>query len=495
MTLNPMTFTAMPERTLSVHVASSVWYQREHPLPDPIGLHDYKGADPKEIARLMARRASDDRLPRARTSLRWPKSFDATAYRMLSSVDTIDELAYRILIAPAAVGAARLSRSVVAHRIEHVDGVWRSAGVRSGWRERKTELEATFEADASLWLAITDVKSYYPSLKVETIVNALNSLRVSSAGVDAAIQVLWNFDALPGATRGVPIGPEASAVLGTIGLVSVDRRLATGKFVRLVDDVWCVAASEPEAIATVEMIREQLALHALADNPEKLKILDAEAALAELSDPDIDYVAGHGRDVSVTEALMLIDSGYSEKKLSRLRFGFGVLQKRRSPAGIGRIIAHMDLADADPHMVGRYVRWGVPLSSEADRDVFVQHVCTDTTEHGVGGRIRLAHALAGTTLSHTHSETLMEKALVMSSRKMQPLRVHALVAACRGENPHKRINKAVELAEVVDHLDLRRAVAAMTEKQDRTRRRASLTYLCRLDPELRPFVAPTLAKL
>jgi hypothetical protein len=354
MTLNPITFTAMPESLVAGHVAASIRYQRQHPLPDAIGLADFQRADPRSIASLIADRAGDDRLPRARTSLRWPKGFDAAAYRMLSSVDMIDELAYRILVASCAVGASRLPTSVVAHRIEHDRDVWRSAGVRAGWRERKTELETLFEADATLWLAVTDVKNYYASLSLDTLVSAMNSLCVSSAGVEAAVQLLSNFDELPGSVRGVPIGPEASAVLGTIGLVSVDRRLSHVRSVRLVDDVWCVAASDTEAAAIIEVVRGQLALHNLRDNPDKVRILDAEAALAELSDPDIDYVVGSGEEPSVADALDLIDSWIADMKLSRLRFGFGVLQRRGSTAGVQRILDHTNLADADPHMVGRY---------------------------------------------------------------------------------------------------------------------------------------------
>lgn len=486
----------LPEPRISANIRASHCYQREHVLPDPIGLRDLLNADPAKVAAAIVRRAEEGRLPCRRSTLRWPKGFDRSAYRMMSSMDTLDQLAYRMIAEPCAeLAEKRLAASVVAHRFETADGTWRSKGVRSGWMNRKQVLVELFERSPTLWLAVSDVKNYYPSLTPATISLNLQSMGADAWLVDLATGFLQEFEHLPGTVGGVPVGFEASSVFGTIGLMSIDRVFAHTMHFRLVDDLWSVADSEAEGHDHGRKFADALTLHGMAHNKEKSKVLNGADALGELSDPDIDYLVVDGGQASVADALRLIDSGISEHKIARLRFGLGALRRHQSRAAVHRFVDNVALLDIDPNATGSYLRVAAPGMSELEREVLVNHACGDSDDHALAGRIRVAHALAGTKLSASQGDRLMDSACTMNDRRLQPLRSHMIVAAGRGACAERRIDQAMQVAEGVDSLDLRRAVAHLHGRTSRRKQRSALTHLCRIDPEVRPFLEPVLARL
>lgn len=101
---------------MAAHMRASKRYQHDHALPDSIGLADIARADPARLLDAIVCRACEERLPRSRVTLRWPKGFDRSSYRLFTSLDTIDQLAYRLLVSPVAnCAASRLPPTVVAH--------------------------------------------------------------------------------------------------------------------------------------------------------------------------------------------------------------------------------------------------------------------------------------------------------------------------------------------------------------------------------------------
>ena len=73
-------------------------------LPDPLAAKDLVRADGKALAALIQRRECEERLPLRRALIRYPKNFDANAYRAVTSLDIVDQLAFRIAAGPCTAG-------------------------------------------------------------------------------------------------------------------------------------------------------------------------------------------------------------------------------------------------------------------------------------------------------------------------------------------------------------------------------------------------------
>ena len=191
---------------------------------------------------------------------------------------------------------------------------------------------------------------------------------------------------------------------------------------------------------------------------------------------------------SVEEAMDLICSGIAEHKLSRIRFGLGALKRHQSTLAVPMLLTDPTLIDADPKAFGSYLGAVMPEISDGDRELLIEVVATDPGDHQIGRRIHIAAALGRGQLREEHSLRLHSAAVSMSNRKHQLIRTHALVAACRGAGVERRLNEGLECAEATDNLDLRRAIGDAHRRVSGRRRRLGVDHLCRIDPEVRPFL-------
>lgn len=183
-----------------------------------------------------------------------------------------------------------------------------------------------------------------------------------------------------------------------------------------------------------------------------------------------------------------ICSGIAEQKLGRVRFGLGSLKFHQSNSAVPIFLATPELIDADPNAVGSYFGSVMPHVDEQQRELLINLVVTDTDDHQIGRRIHLAGALGRVSLREEHCALLQYAALAMSNCKHQMIRTHALVAACRGAGVERRLDEGLQCAEVTDSLDLRRAIGDAHRRTSGRRRRVGVARLCRIDPEVRPFL-------
>jgi hypothetical protein len=182
------------------------------------------------------------------------------------------------------------------------------------------------------------------------------SVGLESWHVEPMIEFRAAFDELPGNVHGLPIGPEASAVLGTIGLHSVDRLLVSLEHFRLVDDVWLVAETEREAMSWATRFAGHLHDLGMAENECKRQIVNGVDALDAISDSDIDYATCSGAPISVDTAIDLLRSAIDHQMPGRLRFALAVLSHDPAGTAVPVVLAHLDLLDVEPVGVGRYLR-------------------------------------------------------------------------------------------------------------------------------------------
>ena len=139
--------------------------------------------------------------------------------RWLTVLDPADDVAYRAVVSPL---VGRIERSlgpeVVAIRARPQERGWTLAPwwpARASWRGR---LEgAILDATRGTTFAVADVRDCYASISPETI-RAL--LGPESADVVALLRGLHERG-----VRGLPVGPESSAVLANAALSRLDRAI------------------------------------------------------------------------------------------------------------------------------------------------------------------------------------------------------------------------------------------------------------------------------
>ena len=483
------------ERDIGSHLWAAAKFDKETQLVrDPIAIADAKWVDRIALRDVIRDRAFRGSSPSGRVVQRYPKGFDRDRYRLLSSMDLLDQLAFRALVSPLVAPVERaLSSSVVAHRFVGEAAGWNQRPVYEGWKDRRARLMPVFAADPSLFLLVMDVKNYYASLSIETLRVSLSSLGIDDFCWRPAMDFLECFEGLPGSVAGVPIGPEASGVLGAVGLTAIDRGLRDKQFARMVDDVWVVATSRSQALSEAEHTSMQMRLLGLAPNDSKTMVLNATEALALISDAGTSYMTRGGRVVGESEALATLFSAISEQNESRFRFALGALSRINSPAAVPVLLGDLDLIDVDPRATGRYLHRVTPLLTERCVGLMIDHVAASGDDHLIPGQQSMALALGSRPLSTAQADRLLAAAVNSSERKRRGVCSAAIVAAGRAPNSDRRLESAMDYAESIDDLDLRRAVACGLKRHSRPKtKRAAWTQLCRIDHEIRPFVRPLL---
>lgn len=169
--------------------------------------------------------------------------------RVLTVLGSADDAAYRASVGPL---VGRIERSlgpeVVAIRAKRDGaggwtlGPWRAA--RAAWRARIRR--AILEAPEATF-AVADVRECYASISPETITALLGPEGAQ------AVALLHRFHER--GVRGLPVGPEPSAVLANAALSRMDRaiRNAGVRHLRWVDDVILWGSAEEVRTAMVAM--------------------------------------------------------------------------------------------------------------------------------------------------------------------------------------------------------------------------------------------------
>jgi hypothetical protein len=175
---------------------------------------------------------------------------------------------YREAVRPLAGRIERaLGQEVFATRTLPVPGGWRLAPwrpARAAWR--RTLRRIIDETTRGTTFAVADIHDCYGSISPETIATLL--------GPEAAHAVAFLRRAHEQGVRGLPIGPDPSAILANAVLAEMDGaiRLAGAGHLRWVDDVflWGSRADVRRALETLDGVasRMLLALH-----PAKTRVL------------------------------------------------------------------------------------------------------------------------------------------------------------------------------------------------------------------------------
>lgn len=201
--------------------------------------------------------------------------------RTLTVLSRDDEMRYTVAVAR------------VARRIERALGPEAMANRARGprlepWRPaRAAFLEARrgLGADARV-IVVSDVRECYASIDVAVLAADLAALGTGVDEIRDIATILRRFTAA--GVRGLPVGPEPSAILANGVLAHVDAHLREGGLahVRWVDDVTIAAPDRRGAVIALDAFRRSLAAHGLEANDAKTFLVgDRDEISAIVSGP------------------------------------------------------------------------------------------------------------------------------------------------------------------------------------------------------------------
>jgi hypothetical protein len=195
--------------------------------------------------------------------------------RWLARLDARTGAAYAASVAPLVPAIEReLPPAVVANRVvfARID----PPAIRlESWRAARSRFQRLVRAGASGAGAalMTDVRECYASIGAPLVAQALASLGARGAELGPVLALLRRLEAH--GVRGLPIGPEASAVLANAVLLRIDRRLAEAGFahVRWVDDLIVFADHVGAAGDALGIVRTTLSEMGLAPAEHKTRVV------------------------------------------------------------------------------------------------------------------------------------------------------------------------------------------------------------------------------
>lgn len=186
----------------------------------------------------------------------------------------------------AALGRAVVANRVAAARVDPPELVLRP------WRLERLAFARRLSALAARTscLVLADVRDFYPSVTPRTVGRSLLGLGVPPASAGEIRRFLGRLAGL--GVRGLPVGPDPSAVLANAVLSGLDRSLSGSglEHLRWVDDVAIACSDRDDAARVLELVRAALAEVGLEPNERKTRIVVDPSGVAGV--PDLSCARG-----------------------------------------------------------------------------------------------------------------------------------------------------------------------------------------------------------
>ncbi|MGZ8578296.1 MAG: RNA-directed DNA polymerase [Actinomycetota bacterium] len=195
--------------------------------------------------------------------------------RWLAVLDPITDRRLRDAVRPTVAQIERmLDPGVMGNRAGPNGRVRPLVPARHRWNRRMVQI-----ATGRGTVLYSDVEACYPSITAEVVAHALSRSGIASPPVRAITEVLESLERE--GLRGLPVGPEASAILANAVLAGADlaARHAGAGVVRWVDDVALVGPDRRTVLRSFDAWAKHLATLGLRPHDGKTSlILPGEAA-------------------------------------------------------------------------------------------------------------------------------------------------------------------------------------------------------------------------
>lgn len=381
-------------------LSAGYFWSKTRDIPDLVGFEDFRlaaeAARPAVVARLA-------RYPRhSRTDFFPVPKSAAGKLRSMVYADPIDEAIYRSAVgAIAAAVDFALGPEVESYRLRRLHPTWELRSWRYGDTSRRRAIRDFAYSEEFAAIGKVDIKDYYGSIDLEV----LNQVLSSEFGCDVDDvarlhellldwQTTWNV-------RGVPVGPEASGILGNAMLFPLDRALREMgvRFVRFTDDVHLFLEREDRWEDVLERVEEVVAGLGLKLNDDKTSIAATQWGVRRLalSDGFLDRLGGHlkeDREAGLERVRTLFDAEVEDPEPSerRIRYALRVFRNHGDAHAVRAVAQYGWLRRLAPVDVGKYVE-KMHAQGGIDRDWLVEQATGNPSAASVAGQYHLLLAL------------------------------------------------------------------------------------------------------
>lgn len=319
----------------------------------------------------------------------------------------------------------------------------------------------------------TDISKYYPSIQIDQLQEALliNGCDAQAVARFFATLRFWQQFCDLG---GLPIGPEASAVVSNFFLRPIDNLIATSgaQYRRYGDDMLIFSRDRPMGEAVTLSLDDELHFLQLSRSVEKTKFFDDVAdARDNLRDAEIDYMGGAstydqnlGLYTVKRQFRQLLQTAPRDFKVSRWRWVLKYLTNRYERDGSLELSRRTDLMNVDPKTAANYL--AVAKSDQRVLTNCMQHLTRCREERFDGLTLHLLRLMSHTKTGKAEAKEFERIGCDESSP--WPTRTWAWTALARSDGT--KPSRLMEAAREEPDPNIRRAIVAALKRHSRLRR-------------------------
>jgi hypothetical protein len=390
-----------------------------------------------------------------------------------------------------------LSDRVCSFRVDFGCGTnlpWALIRKKHCWNNLRSRSIEVLRAGRHRIMCRTDVRSYYPSVNLERLEKLLRDHSCDASAVRRIIHVLEYWQRTEG-LKGLPVGIEASAVLGNAFLEPVDRGLieAGAYHLRFADDILIFAENRSIGDALVNVLDENLTMMGLERSLPKTKWFDdPEEAISSWRKPWLSYLGSALKSepefLGKAQLRFAFDSlleDVSQTDPSDFRYIINALKSQRDDYGCVLLARSAPLMNVDPRVSGEYLALGV-RKGQMNRSRVIDAAMTQigqSSEEYNGLLLHLLRAMLVANAGKSEGNEFQKLALDES----QPWPVRNFAWHAYAQSMARRDSLLMEAAREELEPNVRRAIIATlrTSKYGRRTRLKFLRHAARKFPESR----------
>ena len=293
----------------------------------------------------------------------------------------------------------------------------------------------------------TDVTSYYPSISLDILQKRLEQIGCDRDCITFVIRVLGFYNKqIVG--LGLPIGPEACAVMSNAYLSPLDSRLSElgTRYLRYGDDVLLFAEKVTEYDRLLGEIDEQLSELRLVRSIEKTTIFDdPDAAIENLKSGRIDYL-GHLLNVEPEYGLTNVRRDFDAEVIgdadpdpSKFRWLVKVLQNKGDSHACPALAASPEKMNIDPRVTSDYfIETG--LDDSRVIEAMMKRLTAIAEDRYEGLDLHLLRAASVESFGEPESKEF--KKIAMDSSRRYPIRNWAWKAYAKSSGRYAELAEA-----------------------------------------------------
>jgi Reverse transcriptase (RNA-dependent DNA polymerase) len=472
--------------------AADVHWSDDPDLPDPFRYRDVI-ARPDLVAGVLQHRSLVGSLVGQPRVLPFPKA-RSNDFRAMTVLDPIAQLAFRLAVERVALLSDSVLSSEVLHsRVGRVGTTFQSRPWRPASASKRSFIEENVESGEFDGYGVSDVKAHYPSTQDEAIERVLCVAGNPSASIDQVMFFLRLLRDTPGVPAGLPIGPEASALLGTLVLRPLDLLLRRRglPFVRYVDDIFIFCGSEGEFSRVSEALSHQLSYFGQDLNWAKNEYHPCAGAVDQADAGSLDEMAS---DFEESEGESDLWAALEAGDASRVSFLLGGLRWHSDPSGIAPLRAYAWAVRELPRQTMSYLR--SVREFVGDWDWLHEELLGGADPSRAAASLHIAYSLRRDETPATLGAAMFDLALQLDARELGPLRAMLFATSARSQERAKlKTHRALDFLDADGDLGDRRALVGSLKACGSTSgaTRMALRHALRLTPDLAPTTEWTLA--